>query len=135
MLALLIVSSAALFAYHQADDLIGDDAEMQKYNNLLDEKWLNLKGMPIIGPVIVDAVFDVAKQHKLLVKQSLEASKMLIPIHFQTCYLFIPLGYFLRKSFKSIKTLGSAIEVEGVLRFHKTSKTIGKTVFWSFRKS
>lgn len=56
MLALLIVSSAALFAYHQADDLIGDDAEMQKYNNLLDEKWLNLKGMPIIGPAIVDAV-------------------------------------------------------------------------------
>ena len=56
MLALLVVSSATLFAYHQADDLIGNDEEMQKYNNLLDEKWLNLKSMSILGPVIVDAV-------------------------------------------------------------------------------
>ena len=56
MMALLIVSSATLFAYQQADELVGNEEEMQKYNNLLDEKWLNLKSMSIIGPVLVDAV-------------------------------------------------------------------------------
>jgi predicted PurR-regulated permease PerM len=56
MFALLIVSSAAFFAYQQADDLVSDDEKMQQYNHLLDSKWSNIKQMPIVGPVIIDAV-------------------------------------------------------------------------------
>lgn len=56
MFALLIVSSAAFFAYQQADDLVSDDEKMQNYNHLLDSKWSNIKQMPILGPVIIDAV-------------------------------------------------------------------------------
>ena len=56
MLALLIVSSAALFAYQQADELIGDDQQMEQYNHRLDKKWSHLKDMAIVGPMIVDVV-------------------------------------------------------------------------------
>jgi len=56
MLALLIVSSATLFAYQQADELVSDDEKMQQYNHRLDKKWSKIKHMPIVGPVIVDAV-------------------------------------------------------------------------------
>ena len=56
MFTLLIVSSAAFFAYQQADDLVSDDEKMQNYNHLLDSKWSNIKQMPIVGPVIIDAV-------------------------------------------------------------------------------
>jgi len=56
MFALLIVSSAAFFAYQQADDLVSDDEKMQEYNHLLDSKWTNIKQMPIVGPLIIDAV-------------------------------------------------------------------------------
>ena len=56
MLALLIVSSATLFAYQQADDLVSDDEKMQQYNHLLDKKWSKIKHMPFVGPAIVDAV-------------------------------------------------------------------------------
>jgi len=56
MFTLMVVSSAAFFAYQQADDLVSDDEKMQQYNHRLDKKWSKIKQMPIVGPVIIDAV-------------------------------------------------------------------------------
>ena len=56
MFSLMLVSSAAFFAYQQADDLVSDEDTMQQYNHRLDKKWSKIKQMPIVGPVIIDAV-------------------------------------------------------------------------------
>ena len=55
MLAILVVLSAGFFAYQQADTLLSDDERMGEYTELLDDRWADVKGMPIIGKSILDA--------------------------------------------------------------------------------
>jgi len=55
MLAILIVLAAGFFAYQQADALLADEERMEEYTELLDERWSDLKGMPLIGESILDA--------------------------------------------------------------------------------
>ena len=55
MLAILIVLSAGFFAYQQADALLDDEERMDEYTELLDERWADVKGMPIVGKSILDA--------------------------------------------------------------------------------
>ena len=55
MLAILIVLSAGFFAYQQADNFLSDEERMNKYTELLDERWLDLKEAPLIGKSIMDA--------------------------------------------------------------------------------
>jgi AI-2 transport protein TqsA len=43
LLTLLMVSSAAFFAYQQAAEVIEDDAKMDEWNVLLEERWHDLK--------------------------------------------------------------------------------------------
>ena len=49
MLAILIVLSAGFFAYQQADNFLSDDERMDEYTLLLDERWSDLKEMPLVG--------------------------------------------------------------------------------------
>ena len=55
MLAILIVLSAGFFAYQQADTLLSDEERMDEYTELLDERWNDVKGMPLIGKSILDS--------------------------------------------------------------------------------
>ena len=55
MLAILIVLSAGFFAYQQADTLLSDEERMDEYTALLDERWNDVKGMPLIGKSILDS--------------------------------------------------------------------------------
>ena len=54
MLAILIVLSAGFFAYQQADALLSNEERMDEYTELLDERWNDVKGMPVIGQSILD---------------------------------------------------------------------------------
>ncbi|MDA7845735.1 AI-2E family transporter [Euryarchaeota archaeon] len=54
MLTLLVVSSATLFAYHQAAEVIEDEDKMEDYNNLLEERWYDLKSTPLISTAFED---------------------------------------------------------------------------------
>jgi len=54
MLTLLVVSSATLFAYHQAAEVIDDEDKMEDYNNLLEERWYDLKSTPLISTAFED---------------------------------------------------------------------------------
>lgn len=56
MFTFLIVSSAAFFAFQQADELVSDDDTMEQYNHRLDKKWSKIKHMPLVGPMIMDSV-------------------------------------------------------------------------------
>jgi predicted PurR-regulated permease PerM len=55
MLAILIVLSAGFFAYQQAANFLDDEERMEKYTELLDERWEDLKEMPLIGKSILDS--------------------------------------------------------------------------------
>ncbi len=55
MLAILVVISAGFFAYQQADAFLDDEERMDKYTQLLDERWNDVKGMPLIGKSILDS--------------------------------------------------------------------------------
>ena len=55
MLAILVVLSAGFFAYQQADTLLSDEERMDEYTGLLDERWNDVKGMPLIGKSILDS--------------------------------------------------------------------------------
>ncbi len=55
MLAILIVLSAGFFAYQQAATFLDDEERMDKYTQLLDERWADLKEMPLIGKSILDS--------------------------------------------------------------------------------
>ena len=55
MLAILIVLSAGFFAYQQADNFLSDEERMDKYTLLLDERWSDLKEMPLVGKSLLDA--------------------------------------------------------------------------------
>lgn len=55
MLAILIVLSAGFFAYQQAANFLDDEERMEEYTDLLDERWADLKEMPLIGKSILDS--------------------------------------------------------------------------------
>lgn len=55
MLAILIVLSAGFFAYQQAATFLDDEERMDEYTELLDERWSDLKEMPLIGKSILDS--------------------------------------------------------------------------------
>ena len=55
MLASLIVLSAVFFAYQQAANFLDDEERMEEYTELLDERWEDLKEMPLIGKSILDS--------------------------------------------------------------------------------
>ena len=55
MLAILIVLSAGFFAYQQAATFLEDEERMDEYTQLLDERWADLKEMPLIGKSILDS--------------------------------------------------------------------------------
>ncbi len=55
MLTILIVLSAGFFAYQQADALLADEVRMEEYSELLDDRWADVKGMPLIGQSILDS--------------------------------------------------------------------------------
>jgi AI-2 transport protein TqsA len=56
LLFILIITSAAFFAWSQAQGLIEDEERQEDYNEKLDHKWKKLKNVPIIGPAIKEAV-------------------------------------------------------------------------------
>ena len=56
LLFILIITSAAFFAWSQAQGLIQDEERQEDYNEKLDQKWKKLKNVPIIGPAIKEAV-------------------------------------------------------------------------------
>ena len=56
LLFILIITSAAFFAWSQAESLISDDDKQEEYNDKLDTKWKKLKNVPIIGPAIKESV-------------------------------------------------------------------------------
>ena len=56
LMFLLIITSAAFFAWSQAHNLIQDEDRKTEYNDTLDHKWKKLKNVPIIGPAIKEAV-------------------------------------------------------------------------------
>lgn len=55
MLAILIVLSAAFFAYQQTADFLSDDERMGEYTDRLNDRWDDLKGMPLIGQSLLDS--------------------------------------------------------------------------------
>ena len=56
LLFILIITSAAFFAWSQAQGLIENEERQEDYNEKLDKKWKNLKNVPIIGPAIKESV-------------------------------------------------------------------------------
>tara|TARA_B110000003_G_scaffold251162_1_gene264726 strand:+ start:1022 stop:2446 length:1425 start_codon:yes stop_codon:yes gene_type:complete len=49
LLTLLVVSSAAFFAYYQASEVIADEQKMDDYNVMLEERWHDLKATPLLS--------------------------------------------------------------------------------------
>ena len=58
MMFILVIISAAFFAWSQAQGLIEDEDRQEDYNEKLDDKWKKLKNVPIIGPAIKESVQD-----------------------------------------------------------------------------
>ncbi|MBB70694.1 MAG: hypothetical protein CMB28_06630 [Euryarchaeota archaeon] len=56
LLFILILISTAFFAWSQAQGLIEDEERQEEYNGKLNQKWKNLKNVPIIGPAITESV-------------------------------------------------------------------------------
>mgnify|MGYP002876020579 FL=1 len=56
LLFILILISTAFFAWSQAQGLIEDEDRQEEYNGKLNQKWKNLKNVPIIGPAITESV-------------------------------------------------------------------------------
>jgi len=54
LLTMLVVSSAAYFAYYQASEVLSDEAKMEDYNDLLEERWHDLKSTPLISIAFED---------------------------------------------------------------------------------
>ena len=55
MLAILIVLSAGFFAYQQTANFLDDDERMNEYTERLNDRWSDVKGMPLIGKSILDS--------------------------------------------------------------------------------
>ena len=58
MLFLLVILSAAFFAWSQAQDLVDDEDKQEEYNDILNKRWRQLKNVPIIGPALKESVTD-----------------------------------------------------------------------------
>ena len=58
MLFLLVILSAAFFAWSQAQDLVEDESKQEDYNEILNKRWRQLKNVPIIGPALKESVTD-----------------------------------------------------------------------------
>ncbi|RZD38480.1 MAG: hypothetical protein CXT71_06575 [Methanobacteriota archaeon] len=56
LLAILVVTSTAFFAWSQAQDFTDDKDRLSEYDNKLDRKWKNLKEVPVIGAILKDAI-------------------------------------------------------------------------------
>ncbi len=56
LLFILILISAAFFAWSQAHGLIEDEDRQKEYNDKLYDKWKKLKTVPVIGPAITESV-------------------------------------------------------------------------------
>jgi len=56
LLAVLVVTSTAFFAWSQAQDFTDDEERLIEYDHKLDRKWNNLKDLPIVGPLLKDLV-------------------------------------------------------------------------------
>ncbi len=55
MLAILIVLSAGFFAYQQTANFLDDEERMNEYTDKMNDRWMDVKGMPLIGKSILDA--------------------------------------------------------------------------------
>ena len=55
MLAILIVLSAGFFAYQQTATFLDDEERMNEYTEKMNDRWMDVKGMPLIGKSILDA--------------------------------------------------------------------------------
>ena len=55
MLAILIVLSAGFFAYQQTATFLDDEERMNEYTDKMNDRWMDVKGMPLIGKSILDA--------------------------------------------------------------------------------
>ena len=49
LMTLLVVSSAAFFAYYQASEVVADEQKMDDYNVMLEERWHDLKATPLLS--------------------------------------------------------------------------------------
>jgi predicted PurR-regulated permease PerM len=49
LMTLLVVSSAAFFAYYQASEVVADEQKMDDYNVMLEERWHDLKVTPLLS--------------------------------------------------------------------------------------
>ena len=55
MLAILIVLSAGFFAYQQTATFLDDEERMNEYTEKMNDRWMDVKGMPLIGKSLLDA--------------------------------------------------------------------------------
>ena len=58
MLFMLVILSAAFLAWDQAQGLVEDEDRQTEWNSKLNQKWKNLKDVPIIGSALKEAVSD-----------------------------------------------------------------------------
>ena len=58
MLFMLVILSAAFLAWDQAQGLVEDEDRQIEWNSKLNQKWKNLKDVPIIGSALKEAVSD-----------------------------------------------------------------------------
>jgi AI-2 transport protein TqsA len=58
MLAILMVLSAGFFAYQQTATFLDDEERMNEYTDKMNDRWMDVKGMPLIGKSILDAGAD-----------------------------------------------------------------------------
>lgn len=56
LLFILVITSAAFFAWTQTQDLLEDEDRQDEYNDKLNSKWMKLKDLPIVGPAIKESV-------------------------------------------------------------------------------
>ena len=58
LLFILIITSAAFFAWSQVQGLVEDEDKQSEYDDKLDIRWKQLKNFPVIGGVIKDTTGD-----------------------------------------------------------------------------
>lgn len=58
LLFILVITSAAFFAWSQVQGLVEDEDKQTEYDNKLDQRWKQLKNTPLLGGVIKDATGD-----------------------------------------------------------------------------
>ena len=56
LLFILILMSTAFFAWSQTQGLIEDEERQEEYDEKLDEKWKQVKNLPLVGPALTEAV-------------------------------------------------------------------------------